>query len=74
MAFIYLNNIVHSYASKVVLDGVTWEVQKGAKIGLVGPNGAGKSTLLQLITGDLKPDSGSITRQKATKKQLVKSA
>jgi ATP-binding cassette subfamily F protein 3 len=67
MAFIYLNNIVHSYASKVVLDGVTWEIQEGAKIGLVGPNGAGKSTLLRLITGDLRPDSGSITRQKRTK-------
>jgi len=66
MAFIYIDNVVHSYASKTVLDGVTWEIQAGEKIGLVGPNGAGKSTLLRLITGDLKPDSGSITRQKTT--------
>jgi ATP-binding cassette subfamily F protein 3 len=66
MAFVYIDNIAHSYASKTVLDGVTWEIQAGEKIGLVGPNGAGKSTLLRLITGDLKPDSGSITRQKTT--------
>ena len=64
MALLYLDNIVHTYASKVVLDGVTWEIQEGQKIGLVGPNGAGKSTLLKLITGDLVPDSGVINRQK----------
>jgi ATP-binding cassette subfamily F protein 3 len=67
MAFIYLDSVVHSYASKTVLDGVTWEIQEGAKIGLVGPNGAGKSTLLKLITGHLQPDSGSIYRQKQSR-------
>jgi ATP-binding cassette subfamily F protein 3 len=59
-----LDNIVHSYGTQSVLDGVTWEIQAGQKIGLVGPNGAGKSTLLQIIAGQLKPDSGFIYRQR----------
>jgi ATP-binding cassette subfamily F protein 3 len=59
-----LDNIVHSYSTQTVLDGVTWEIQTGQKIGLVGPNGAGKSTLLQIIAGQLKPDSGFVYRQK----------
>jgi ATP-binding cassette subfamily F protein 3 len=59
-----LDNIVHSYGTQTVLDGATWEIQAGQKIGLVGPNGAGKSTLLQIIAGQLKPDSGFVYRQK----------
>jgi len=64
VALIYLDSIVHTYASQVVLDGVSWEIQEGKKIGLVGPNGAGKSTLLKLIVGQVTPDSGAINRQR----------
>jgi len=67
MALIYLDSIVHTYASQVVLDGVSWEIQEGKKIGLVGPNGAGKSTLLKLIVGQIAPDSGAINRQRKVK-------
>jgi ATP-binding cassette subfamily F protein 3 len=59
-----LDNIVHSYGTQTVLDGVSWEIQAGQKIGLVGPNGAGKSTLLQIIAGQLKPETGFVYRQK----------
>ncbi|NIV29771.1 MAG: ATP-binding cassette domain-containing protein, partial [Anaerolineae bacterium] len=62
-----LNQIVHRYGVQVVLDGVSWEIQAGQKIGLVGPNGAGKSTLLQILAGELKPDSGSVNRNKETR-------
>jgi ATP-binding cassette subfamily F protein 3 len=61
-----LDNIVHSYGTQTVLDGVAWEIQAGQKIGLVGPNGAGKSTLLRIIAGQLKPDSGFVHRHKET--------
>jgi ATP-binding cassette subfamily F protein 3 len=64
MIVVNLNKIVHSYGTQLVLDGVTWEIQAGAKIGLVGPNGAGKSTLLRLIAGEATPDGGSIYRHK----------
>jgi len=64
MIVVNLDQIVHSYGSQTVLDGVSWEIQAGQKIGLVGPNGAGKSTLLRLIAGEIKPDAGYIYRHK----------
>ena len=62
-----LSQIVHRYGVQTVLDGVSWEIQAGQKIGLVGPNGAGKSTLLQILAGELKPDSGFVHRHKETR-------
>ena len=44
-----------------LLDEVTFRVGDGQKAALVGPNGAGKTTLLRIITGDLQPDTGSVT-------------
>ena len=42
------------------VDGVSFEVQQGESIGLMGLNGSGKSTLLKLVSGVMKPDSGSV--------------
>lgn len=49
------------YEERVVLDGVSFEVDKGQAVGLIGQNGCGKSTLLKLLTKIMHPDSGSIT-------------
>jgi ATP-binding cassette subfamily F protein 3 len=59
-----LDKIVHRYGTQTVVDGVSWEIQAGQKIGLVGPNGAGKSTLLRIAAGELKPDAGFVYRYK----------
>jgi len=48
------------YGIVLGLNNVTFEIQPGIT-GLVGPNGAGKSTLIKLITGQLKPSSGTLT-------------
>ena len=42
------------------LDGVSFEVQQGESIGLMGLNGSGKSTLLKLVSGVMKPDTGTV--------------
>jgi ATPase subunit of ABC transporter with duplicated ATPase domains len=47
---------------RVLLDDVSFRVGEGAKVALVGANGAGKTTLLRIITGDLVPHAGTVTR------------
>ena len=48
------------YEERWVLNGISFEVQKGEVLGLIGQNGCGKSTLLKLMTRIFYPDSGSI--------------
>ncbi len=43
------------------LDGIGFEMQRGASLGVIGENGAGKSTLLKIIAGVVKPTRGSVT-------------
>ncbi len=47
---------------RVLLDDVSFRVGEGAKVALVGANGAGKTTLLRIVTGDLTPHAGAVTR------------
>ncbi len=46
---------------KKILDGVTFQVDAGERVGLLGKNGAGKTTLFKILTGELEPDAGSIS-------------
>jgi ATPase subunit of ABC transporter with duplicated ATPase domains len=47
---------------RVLLDDVSFRVGEGAKVALVGANGAGKTTLLRIVSGDLVPHGGTVTR------------
>ncbi|OBI23821.1 ABC-F family ATP-binding cassette domain-containing protein [Mycobacterium sp. E2238] len=51
------------YPTQLVFESVTLGVNDGARIGIVGRNGDGKSSLLRLLTGQLQPDSGRVTRR-----------
>jgi ATP-binding cassette ChvD family protein len=48
------------YGDKVLFKGLTFQLPPNGIVGVIGPNGAGKSTLFKLITGQEKPDAGSI--------------
>ncbi len=57
---IELDGVTMSYGDRLIIDNLTASFPPGSIIGVVGPNGAGKTTLLRLITGQEKPDSGTI--------------
>lgn len=64
MAHLLGAEAVHlAYPTQVVFDAVTLGVNDGARIGIVGRNGDGKSSLLALLTGQLRPNSGRVTRR-----------
>jgi lipopolysaccharide transport system ATP-binding protein len=48
------------YTTYPALDGISLEVERGERVGIVGRNGAGKTTLLKLITGNFAPTSGAV--------------
>jgi ABC-type nitrate/sulfonate/bicarbonate transport system ATPase subunit len=63
---ISFQSIRKSFGEVVALEGVTFEVERHDRIGIVGPSGGGKSTLLQLVAGLLEPDSGVINVEGVT--------
>ena len=55
-----VQNIVKRFGGLVALNDCTIDIKKGSITGIIGPNGSGKSTLFNVITGQLKPESGEV--------------
>ncbi len=55
-----LTDVSYSYDGAPLISGLSTEVSRGDRIGIVGPNGSGKTTLLRLILGELTPDTGDV--------------
>ncbi|MEB2308440.1 MAG: energy-dependent translational throttle protein EttA [Candidatus Brocadiaceae bacterium] len=54
------DNVVKAYGDNILMEGMTFSLPRGGIVGIIGPNGAGKTTLFRMITGQEKPDAGSI--------------
>jgi ATPase subunit of ABC transporter with duplicated ATPase domains len=59
---ISVSGVSMRFGSKVLFDDVTTMFSVGRRYGLTGPNGAGKSTFMKLLTGELDPQRGTVTR------------
>jgi branched-chain amino acid transport system ATP-binding protein len=58
--FLEIDGLIKDFGGLRAIDNVSFSMSRDQILGLIGPNGAGKTTLIRLITGILKPDSGSI--------------
>ena len=62
MIEIQVNSLVKSFeVGRNVLDGLTFQIDQGERVGLLGRNGAGKTTLFRILTRELEPDEGQVT-------------
>ncbi len=57
-------HLTKSFGERAVIRDFSLRITRGDRIGLVGANGTGKTTLLKLLTGELTPDSGKVTKAK----------
>lgn len=64
---IFINNLSKTYGKKTLFEGISLNINRGEKIGMVGPNGAGKSTFFHLLLGDAEPSAGTIQTQKGVR-------
>jgi len=56
-----LDCVTKSYSGKPAIDGITLDIRPGETTVLIGPSGCGKTTIFGLMTGLLKPDSGTVS-------------
>jgi branched-chain amino acid transport system ATP-binding protein len=61
MAALQIKNLKKAFGGLPAINGVSLAVEAGERRLIIGPNGAGKTTLFNLVTGDLRADSGSIS-------------
>ncbi len=54
------DGVSKAYGDRLLIEGMSFSLPPGGIVGVIGPNGAGKTTLFRMITGQEKPDSGTI--------------
>ncbi len=64
MALIGMRDICWGFGDPPLLENINFQIEKGERVGLLGRNGVGKSSILKLLEDKLRPDSGTILRQR----------
>ncbi|MCR5776390.1 MAG: ABC-F family ATP-binding cassette domain-containing protein [Lachnospiraceae bacterium] len=67
MSILNFENVSKTLGNKQILDGVTFGIEAGEKVGVIGINGAGKSTFMQLAAGRMECDDGAIVTSNGLK-------
>src|SRR4051812_6632696 len=63
MALLAMQDVNVAFGGPLILDRVSFTIEKGERVCLLGRNGAGKSTIMKLLDGTMRPDSGEVVRQ-----------
>ena len=72
MIEIQVNALVKSFeVGHNVLDGLTFQIDQGERVGLLGRNGAGKTTLFKILTGELDHDEGTVAMGQGRRVGLI---
>ena len=64
VALLSARGIAKSFGSRSILSGLDFDVEDGARVGVIGPNGGGKSTLLRILAGEETADAGELTQRR----------
>lgn len=62
MSLLKFTDVSLAYGAMPLLDGVSWQIERGERVCIIGRNGTGKSSMLRLVKGDQSPDDGEIWR------------
>lgn len=71
MAILSVSSVQIQYGADVLLRDVTFAVERGERWGIIGRNGSGKTSLFRIITGDLAPEKGGVSRAPGLKVALL---
>ncbi len=59
---VVVDQAAKKYGNKILLEGATFSLERGERVGVVGPNGVGKTTFIEMVLGEESPDSGFVGR------------
>src|SRR5881397_1930386 len=64
MALLQARGITKSFGSRLILQGLDFDIEPRVRLGMIGPNGGGKSTLLRILAGEETADAGEVTQRR----------
>ena len=67
MAIASLSNVEKHFGKKVLFEKLDLSIYEGERVGFIGDNGSGKSTLFKMLTGQERPDAGTVAVGRGTK-------